>query len=65
MPAQAVREGEEVYDLELSDVTFVDVVGVGALGAAARRLPEGGGLCRTGRRLRRAGCRTCSGPTCR
>ncbi|CAL9415235.1 hypothetical protein SUDANB58_01729 [Streptomyces sp. enrichment culture] len=41
---QAVREGEDVYYLELSGVTFVDVAGVGALVAAARRLPAGGRL---------------------
>ncbi|GHE83534.1 STAS domain-containing protein [Streptomyces fumanus] len=38
---EAVREGEAVYDLELSEVTFVDVAGVGVLADAARRLPEG------------------------
>lgn len=38
---QAVLEGEDVYYLELSGVTFVDVAGVGALVAAARRLPAG------------------------
>ncbi|MEU0737959.1 STAS domain-containing protein [Streptomyces sp. NPDC006134] len=41
---QAVREGEDVYYLELSGVTFVDVAGVGALVAAAQRLPAGGRL---------------------
>ncbi|MFI9818912.1 STAS domain-containing protein [Streptomyces sp. NPDC052013] len=39
---QAVREGEGVYYLELSEVTFVDVAGAGALAAAAERLPDGG-----------------------
>ncbi|MFF4830253.1 STAS domain-containing protein [Streptomyces sp. NPDC001315] len=38
---QAVREGEDVFYLELSAVTFVDVAGVGALAAAAQRLPDG------------------------
>ncbi|MFF7854081.1 STAS domain-containing protein [Streptomyces sp. NPDC007904] len=38
---QAVREGEDVYHLELSDVTFVDVAGAGALAAAAERLGDG------------------------
>ncbi|AXE85682.1 STAS domain-containing protein [Streptomyces sp. Go-475] len=38
---QAVREGEDVYYLELSDVTFVDVAGAGALAAAAGRLSDG------------------------
>lgn len=38
---QAVREGEHVYCLELSGVTFVDVAGVGALAAAAGRLDSG------------------------
>lgn len=41
---QAVREGEDVYYLDLSHVTFVDVAGVGALVAAARRLPAAGRL---------------------
>ncbi|MFI8091755.1 STAS domain-containing protein [Streptomyces sp. NPDC086080] len=38
---QAVREGEDVYYLELSEVTFVDVAGAGALAAAAGRLGDG------------------------
>ncbi|MEU6380371.1 STAS domain-containing protein [Streptomyces sp. NPDC046909] len=38
---QAVRARAEVYRLELSAVTFVDVAGVGALAAAAQRLEEG------------------------
>ncbi|MBD0417650.1 STAS domain-containing protein [Streptomyces sp. TRM S81-3] len=43
---QAVREGpdsegEDVYHLELSAVTFVDVAGAGVLVAAAERLPDG------------------------
>lgn len=38
---QAVREGEDVYYLELSEVTFVDVAGAGALVAAAGRLGDG------------------------
>ncbi|MDT0390524.1 STAS domain-containing protein [Streptomyces dubilierae] len=38
---QAVREGEDVYHLELSDVTFVDVAGAGALAAAAGQLRDG------------------------
>ncbi|WP_371238370.1 STAS domain-containing protein [Streptomyces pimonensis] len=38
---QAVREGEAVYHLELSEVTFVDVAGAGALAAAAGRLEDG------------------------
>ncbi|MEV5434622.1 STAS domain-containing protein [Streptomyces sp. NPDC052682] len=38
---KAVREGEDVYYLELSDVTFVDVAGAGALVAAAERLRDG------------------------
>ncbi|MET9392062.1 STAS domain-containing protein [Streptomyces sp. NPDC006624] len=38
---EAVREGEHVYYLELSDVTFVDVAGADALAAAAGRLREG------------------------
>jgi anti-anti-sigma regulatory factor len=38
---QAVREDEDVYYLELSAVTFVDVAGVDALAGAAQRL--GGG----------------------
>lgn len=38
---QAVREGEAVYYLELSEVTFVDVAGAGALAAAAERLGDG------------------------
>lgn len=38
---QAVREGEDVYHLELSAVTFVDVAGAGALAAAAGRLGDG------------------------
>ncbi|QJS14558.1 STAS domain-containing protein [Streptomyces argyrophyllae] len=32
---RAVREGEDVYYLELSALTFVDVAGAGALAAAA------------------------------
>ncbi|MFE1247309.1 STAS domain-containing protein [Streptomyces sp. NPDC058735] len=39
---EAVREGEGVYYLELSDVTFVDVAGAGALAAAAGRLRRDG-----------------------
>ncbi|MES9519435.1 STAS domain-containing protein [Streptomyces capoamus] len=35
---RAVREGEDVYYLELSALTFVDVAGVGALADAARGL---------------------------
>lgn len=38
---QAVREDEDVYYLELSDVTFVDVAGAGALAAAAGQLRDG------------------------
>ncbi|GAA2772096.1 MULTISPECIES: STAS domain-containing protein [Streptomyces] len=38
---QAVRGGETVYYLELSEVTFVDVAGAGALVAAAERLGDG------------------------
>ncbi|WP_159532472.1 STAS domain-containing protein [Streptomyces sp. Tu 3180] len=38
---QAVREGEGLYYLELSEVTFVDVAGAGALAAAAQRLGDG------------------------
>ncbi|WP_375165619.1 STAS domain-containing protein [Streptomyces sp.] len=38
---QAVREGEGVYYLELSEVTFVDVAGADALAAAAERLGDG------------------------
>ncbi|WP_030239244.1 MULTISPECIES: STAS domain-containing protein [unclassified Streptomyces] len=38
---EAVREDDDVYYLELSDVTFVDVAGAGALAAAAGRLQEG------------------------
>nr|WP_251691883.1 STAS domain-containing protein [Streptomyces sp. CHD11] len=38
---QAVREGEDVYYLELSEVTFVDVAGAGALATAAGRLGDG------------------------
>ncbi|GHH93774.1 hypothetical protein GCM10017779_42310 [Streptomyces capillispiralis] len=38
---QAVRGGESVYYLELSEVTFVDVAGAGALVAAAERLEDG------------------------
>ncbi|WP_258054953.1 STAS domain-containing protein [Streptomyces sp. Ru71] len=34
-------EDEDEYYLELSAVTFVDVAGVGALAAAAQRLPDG------------------------
>ncbi|MFI1787529.1 STAS domain-containing protein [Streptomyces olivaceoviridis] len=35
---RAVREGEDVYHLELSALTFVDVAGAGALADAARDL---------------------------
>ncbi|WP_371671740.1 STAS domain-containing protein [Streptomyces sp. NBC_00289] len=38
---RAVREDEDVYHLELSAVTFVDVAGAGALAAAAQRLEDG------------------------
>ncbi|GAA3990737.1 STAS domain-containing protein [Streptomyces sp. NBC_01352] len=38
---RAVREDEEVYYLELSSVTFVDVAGAGALAAAAQQLRDG------------------------
>ncbi|MFE9449554.1 STAS domain-containing protein [Streptomyces sp. NPDC006739] len=38
---RAVGEGEDVYCLELSAVTFVDVAGAGALVSAARRLDGG------------------------
>lgn len=38
---QAVREDGDVYYLELSAVTFVDVAGVGALAAAAQELGNG------------------------
>jgi anti-anti-sigma regulatory factor len=38
---QAVREDGDVYYLELSSVTFVDVAGAGALAAAAQRLEDG------------------------
>ncbi|MFI2122324.1 STAS domain-containing protein [Streptomyces sp. NPDC020299] len=38
---QAVREDEDVYYLELSAVTFVDVAGVDALAGAAQRLRDG------------------------
>ncbi|MFI2640007.1 STAS domain-containing protein [Streptomyces sp. NPDC018610] len=38
---QAVREGEDVYYLELSAVTFIDVAGVDVLADAARRLGPG------------------------
>ncbi|EFL31907.1 anti sigma factor [Streptomyces viridochromogenes DSM 40736] len=38
---EAVREDDDVYYLELSDVTFVDVAGAGALADAARRLTDG------------------------
>jgi anti-anti-sigma regulatory factor len=38
---QAVREDEDVYYLELSSVTFVDVAGAGALAAAAQQLGDG------------------------
>jgi anti-anti-sigma regulatory factor len=38
---RAVGEGEDVYFLELSDVTFVDVAGAAALVAAAERLQDG------------------------
>ncbi|MET7453505.1 STAS domain-containing protein [Streptomyces sp. NPDC005574] len=38
---RAVGEDEDVYHLELSAVTFVDVAGAGALAAAAQRLPDG------------------------
>lgn len=37
---QAVREGEDVYYLELSALTFVDVAGAGALADAARRFGD-------------------------
>ncbi|MFF7973401.1 STAS domain-containing protein [Streptomyces sp. NPDC007905] len=37
---QAVREGEDVYYLELSALTFVDVAGADALADAARRFGE-------------------------
>ncbi|MET8243093.1 STAS domain-containing protein [Streptomyces sp. NPDC005202] len=47
---QAVREGEDVYYLELSAVTFVDVAGVGVLADAARRLSRAAVSCCTGRR---------------
>lgn len=52
---QAVREGEDVYHLELSDVTFVDVAGAGALAAAAGRLRDGRRfvVCRPPAALRR------------
>jgi ABC-type transporter Mla MlaB component len=39
--AQAVRARADVYRLELSAVTYVDVAGADALAAAARRLDEG------------------------
>jgi anti-anti-sigma factor len=38
---QAMREDGDVYYLELSAVTFVDVAGVGALAAAAQELGDG------------------------
>ncbi|MDL5201429.1 STAS domain-containing protein [Streptomyces sp. ALI-76-A] len=38
---QAVREDGDVYYLELSAVTFVDVAGAGALATAAQRLGDG------------------------
>ncbi|MEV0633885.1 STAS domain-containing protein [Streptomyces sp. NPDC050619] len=38
---QAVREDRDVYYLELSSVTFVDVAGAGALAVAAQRLGDG------------------------
>ncbi|MFI5688345.1 STAS domain-containing protein [Streptomyces sp. NPDC051636] len=38
---EAVREDEDVYHLELSAVTFVDVAGVDALAGAAQRLGDG------------------------
>ncbi|MFG3270801.1 MULTISPECIES: STAS domain-containing protein [Streptomyces] len=38
---QAVREDDDVYYLELSGVTFVDVAGADALAAAAGRLRDG------------------------
>ncbi|CAL9450319.1 hypothetical protein SUDANB176_02427 [Streptomyces sp. enrichment culture] len=38
---QAVCEDAGVYHLELSEVTFVDVAGTGALAAAAERLGDG------------------------
>ncbi|MCT9083710.1 STAS domain-containing protein [Streptomyces fulvoviolaceus] len=38
---RAVREDEAVYFLELSALTFVDVVGTGALAAAAQQLDDG------------------------
>ncbi|AYN43850.1 STAS domain-containing protein [Streptomyces dangxiongensis] len=37
---RAVREGDDVYHLELSALTFVDVAGAGALADAARRRGE-------------------------
>ncbi|WP_225889089.1 STAS domain-containing protein [Streptomyces resistomycificus] len=38
---QAVRGDGDVYHLELSSVTFVDVAGTGALAAAAQRMGDG------------------------
>ncbi|MDH6627212.1 anti-anti-sigma regulatory factor [Streptomyces sp. LBL] len=38
---RAVREDGDVYHLELSAVTFVDVAGAGALAAAAQELGDG------------------------
>ncbi|GGY13430.1 STAS domain-containing protein [Streptomyces djakartensis] len=38
---EAVLEDDDVYYLELSDVTFVDVAGASALAAAAGRLQDG------------------------
>ncbi|WP_307787229.1 MULTISPECIES: STAS domain-containing protein [Streptomyces] len=38
---RAVREGEDVYHLELSALTFVDVAGADALAGAARSLGTG------------------------
>ncbi|MGW0334754.1 STAS domain-containing protein [Streptomyces sp. NPDC003011] len=38
---RAVREDGDVYYLELSAVTFVDVAGVGALAFAAQQLGDG------------------------
>ncbi|MFI9805561.1 STAS domain-containing protein [Streptomyces sp. NPDC052301] len=37
---RAVREGEDVYFLELSGLTFVDVAGADALAATARRFGD-------------------------
>ncbi|MFI9172862.1 STAS domain-containing protein [Streptomyces lincolnensis] len=38
---QVVNGDGDVYYLELSSVTFVDVAGAGALASAAQRLPDG------------------------